>query len=154
MRERRTEKQHDRKTDRYMDWEQDTDCEDRMTERKTDWERDAVWMRGSGRQNDCIRKEIDWETDLGRDKRQRVLSHWIKTAMWHNMNMNNQKSIFSRVLRDSTPRYVGPSVGQSVGRLVGPLFTFSAFLSYFILPLRPKCSSDLLQHCSCPPARD
>ena len=31
--------------------------------------------------------------------------------------------IFSRVLRDSTPRYVGPLVG----RLVGPLFTFSAF---------------------------
>ena len=29
-------------------------------------------------------------------------------------------TILSRVLRDSTPRYVGQSVGRSVGRLVGP----------------------------------
>ena len=39
---------------------------------------------------------------------------------------NGTTYIFSRVLRDSTPRYVGPSVGPSVGwlvgRSVGPLF--------------------------------
>ena len=28
--------------------------------------------------------------------------------------------IFSRVLRDSTPRFVGPSVGPSVHRSIGP----------------------------------
>ena len=40
--------------------------------------------------------------------------------------------LFSRVLRDSTPRYIGPVVGWLVGQLVGwlvdwlvwPLFTF------------------------------
>ena len=32
---------------------------------------------------------------------------------------------FSRVLRDSTPRYVGPSVGWSVGR--SPFYFFGAF---------------------------
>ena len=40
-------------------------------------------------------------------------------------------ALFSRVLRDSTPRYVGQLVGRFVGRLVGrsvgPLFTFLAF---------------------------
>ena len=28
--------------------------------------------------------------------------------------------VFSRVLRDSTPRFVGPSVGPSVRRSIGP----------------------------------
>ena len=46
-------------------------------------------------------------------------------------------TIFSHMLHDSTPRYVGPSVG-------GPLFIFSAFLS----------PGAILQHCSYPPARD
>ena len=46
------------------------------------------------------------------------------------------------------------SVGRSVGRSVGPLIIFSAFLSLLSLPLLPKCSGDLLQPCSCPPARD
>ena len=36
---------------------------------------------------------------------------------------------FRRVLRDSTPRYVGLSVGQSVGRSVCPTLLFFAFLS-------------------------
>ena len=31
-------------------------------------------------------------------------------------NEGKETSLFSRVLRDSTPRYVGPSVGPSVGR--------------------------------------
>ena len=62
--------------------------------------------------------------------------------------------VVSRVLRDSTSRYVGRSVGRSVGRLVGPLFTFSAFLSFLSIRLLPRCPSDFLQHCSCPPARD
>ena len=39
--------------------------------------------------------------------------------------------IFSRVLRDYTPLCQLVSVGQSVGWLVGPLFTFPAFLSFF-----------------------
>ena len=58
--------------------------------------------------------------------------------------------VFCRVLRDSTPRYVGPSFGWSVG----PLFTFSAFLSSLSIRLLPRCPSDLLQHYSCPPTRD
>ena len=62
------------------------------------------------------------------------------------------------MLRDSTPRYVGRSVGRLVGRSVSwsftPLFTRSAFLSFLSLLLLPKCSSDLLLHCSCRPAHD
>ena len=46
------------------------------------------------------------------------------------------------------------SVRCSVGRSLGPLYTFSAFLSLLSLLLLPKCSSDLLRHCSCPPARN
>ena len=34
------------------------------------------------------------------------------------------------------------------------LFTFSAFLNFLSIQLLPRCPSDLLQHCSCPPARD
>ena len=54
------------------------------------------------------------------------------------------------MLCDSTPSYVGPLVGWSVG----PLFTFLAFLSFLSIWLLPIFSSDLLQHCSCPPAHD
>ena len=62
------------------------------------------------------------------------------------------------MLRDSTPRFVGPSVGPSVGPLVRPSvgpshFTFSAFFSFLALPLLPKCSGDL-KYGPCPPARD
>ena len=62
--------------------------------------------------------------------------------------------LFSRVLCDSTPRFFGLSVGWSVGRSVGPLFTFSAFLNFLSIRLLPGCPSDFLQHCSCPHARD
>ena len=44
-------------------------------------------------------------------------------------------------------RSVGLSIGWSP-------FTFSAFLSFLSIQLLPGCPSDLLQHCSCPPARD
>ena len=40
------------------------------------------------------------------------------------IGLNQLAAIFSRVLRDSTPRFVGPSVGWSA------LFTFLAFLSF------------------------
>ena len=53
-------------------------------------------------------------------------------------------SFFSRVLRYSTPRYVGPSVGWLVGRSVGPLLTFSAFLSLLSIRLLPRPSPALL----------
>ena len=63
--------------------------------------------------------------------------------------------LFSCVLRDSTPRYVGLLVGRlvswSVSWCVGSLFYFLAFLSIRLLP---RCPIDILQHCSCPPARD
>ena len=38
-------------------------------------------------------------------------------------------TVFSRVLRDSTPRYVSPLVGRSIGWLVGrpPLYFFGVF---------------------------
>ena len=41
-----------------------------------------------------------------------------------------------------------------VGWFVFPLYTFLVFLSFFSLLLLPKCSSDLLQHWSCPTASD
>ena len=44
-------------------------------------------------------------------------------------NITRSPFLLSRVLRDSTPRYVGPSVGWSIGRLVGqsPLYFFWLF---------------------------
>ena len=47
------------------------------------------------------------------------------------------------MLRDSTPRYVGPSVGQFVG--LSPFYFFGVF---WVLSIRllPRCPSDLLQH--------
>ena len=51
----------------------------------------------------------------------------------------NMKIIFSRVLRDSTTRFVGPSVGPSVRPSVGPShFTFFGFLRSLALLLLPK----------------
>ena len=61
-------------------------------------------------------------------------------------------SFQSRATRFHTP--LCWSVGWSVGRSVGPLFTFSVFLSFLSIQLLPRRQSDLLQHCSCPPARD
>ena len=59
-------------------------------------------------------------------------------------------NFFSRVLRDSTPRFVGRSVRRSVRR---SHFTFFGFLrSLASLPL-PKWWSDL-KYGPCPPARD
>ena len=49
---------------------------------------------------------------------------------------------------------VGPLVGRSVGKSVGPLFTFSAFLSFLSIRLLPRSPRDLVQLCSCPSARD
>ena len=60
----------------------------------------------------------------------------------------------SRVLRDSKPRYASPSVRRSVGQSVGSLYTVLAFLGFFSIWLLPRCPSNPLQHCSCPPARD
>ena len=57
---------------------------------------------------------------------------------------------FSRVLRDFTPRFVGPSVGPSVRP---SHFTFSALMGVLALLLLPKCSTDL-NYGPCPPARD
>ena len=47
----------------------------------------------------------------------------------------DEDCLFSRVLRDSTPRFVGPSVGLSVGPSVRPSvgpshFTFLGFLGF------------------------
>ena len=58
--------------------------------------------------------------------------------------------VFSRVLRDSTPRFVRPSVGWSVGRFVGPHFTFFIRFTFLTSPLLPKWSSDL-KYGPCPP---
>ena len=42
------------------------------------------------------------------------------------------RRLFSRVLRDSTPRYVGRSVDRSVGRSVGRSpFTFRRFWAFW-----------------------
>ena len=63
--------------------------------------------------------------------------------------------VFSRVQRDSTPRFVRPSVGRLVGLSVGRSVTFYFFYVYYFLTLLllPKCSSDL-KYSPCPPARD
>ena len=60
--------------------------------------------------------------------------------------------VFSRVLRDSTPRFVRRSVGRLVGRSVGPHFTFFICFTFLTSPLLPKWSSDL-KYGPCPPAR-
>ena len=41
------------------------------------------------------------------------------------------KDVFSRVLHDSTPRFVGPSVGPSVCQSVGPSVRPLVLLSHF-----------------------
>ena len=65
---------------------------------------------------------------------------------------------FSRVLRDSTPRFVGPSVRRSVRpsvrRSVHPShFTFLALMGFLALLLLPKCFTDR-NYGPCRPARD
>ena len=59
--------------------------------------------------------------------------------------------IFSRVLRDSTPRFVGRSVGLSVGWSVTFYFFYEFY--FWTSPLLPKWSGDL-KYGPCPPARD
>ena len=56
----------------------------------------------------------------------------------------------SLVLRDSTPRFVGPSVRRSIRR---SNFTFLVFLWFLAPLLLPKWSGDL-RYGPCPPARD
>ena len=46
------------------------------------------------------------------------------------------------------------SICLSVGQSVGPFFTFLGFFYLLSSLLLPKCPSDLLYHCPCPPARD
>ena len=60
-------------------------------------------------------------------------------------------AVFSRVLRDSTPRFVRQSVGWSVGRSV----TFYFFYDFYFLTslLLPKWSDDL-KYGPCPLVRD
>ena len=63
------------------------------------------------------------------------------------------------MLCNSTSCFAGQSVGWLVGQLVGwspffPFLVFWSFLSFLNLLLLPKCSSDLLQYCSCPPICD
>ena len=55
----------------------------------------------------------------------------IKVAISLNVRLRNQKSFFSRVLHDSTPRFVGPSVRPS-------RFTFFRFLRSLASLLQPK----------------
>ena len=43
--------------------------------------------------------------------------------------------LFSRVLRDSTPRFVGPSVRRSVGPSVGPSVTLYFFWVFAVFGL-------------------
>merc|ERR1711911_516771 len=64
-------------------------------------------------------------------------------------NKKKQKkmdAVFSRVLRDTTPRFVRRSVGRSVGwlvgRSVGPHFTLFMFLRSLASLHLPKCFSN------------
>ena len=56
--------------------------------------------------------------------------------------------LFSRVLRDSTPRYVGPLVGRSVGRLV-PFLLFRRFWAFWA---HGSCPDDPVTFSSTAPA--
>ena len=56
------------------------------------------------------------------------------------------------MLRDFTPRFVGPSIGPSVHLSVCHT-TFSALMGFLALLLLPKCSADP-NYGPCPPARD
>ena len=58
--------------------------------------------------------------------------------------------IFSCVLCDSTPRFVGLSVYPSVGT---SHFTFLALMEFLAMLRLTKCSTDL-KYSPCPPARD
>ena len=54
---------------------------------------------------------------------QQNVSNTFKSSLhvlsWSTMGTQRGRVIFSRVLRDSSPRYVGRLVGQSVGPLFG-----------------------------------
>ena len=64
--------------------------------------------------------------------------------------LKKRNHLFSRVLRDTTPRFVRPSVrrpvgrlvGWSVGRSVGPNLTFFMFLRSLASLHLPKCLSN------------
>ena len=95
--------------------------------------------------------------DIGRHTSQLApkLSSKLRKTFYHfyspkifQENRSDKFSLFSRVLRDSTPRFVRPSVGRSVG----PHFTFFIRFTFLTSPLLPKWSSDL-KYGPCPPAR-
>ena len=66
---------------------------------------------------------------------------WLRDANFlKNYIMKQYVRVFSRVLRDTTPRFVCPSVGRSVGWLVGRSVPILLFL----------CFCSLWPHCSCP----
>ena len=61
-------------------------------------------------------------------------------------------TIFSRVLRDSTPRYVGLLVGWLVGRLVGRLVPFLLFRRFWAFWAYGSCPDALVTFSSTAPA--
>lgn len=69
---------------------------------------------------------------------QPLMSDWFQ--MVYDLN------IFSRVLRDFTPRFFGPSVGRS------PFYFFYVFAVFGFTALAQMLL--LLKSCPCPPARD
>ena len=84
----------------------------------------------------------------------RLLSYYIKSE--------RGSLVCSRMARDSTPRFVGPSIRPSVHSSVRlPVhpyvrpshFTFLALMGVLALLLLLKCSIDL-NYGPCPPARD
>ena len=83
-----------------------------------------------------------------------VFSFSRTSSLWNQIWKRTIFFVFSRVLRDSTPRFVGPSVGPSVRPSVPPShFTFFGFLWSLASLLLPKWSSDL-KYGPCPLARE
>ena len=60
--------------------------------------------------------------------------------------------MFSRVLRNSSPRYVGRLVGWSVGRLVGRLDPFLLFWRFWAFWAYGSCPDALVTFSSTAPA--
>ena len=100
---------------------------------RNQWENDAnrsslivIWLR----------ERRDWPQSL-------KLVYWILIYLaTKSKGLLGDSHIFSHVLRDSMTHFVCRSVRQSVGRSVGPHFTFFLFLRSLASPLLPKCSSN------------
>jgi len=104
-------------------------------------------------------RDLHWEFELIKDALLIMGVGFLgNTISCFSPKISISKKILSRMLRDSTPHFVGPLVRPSVRLSVHPSirpshFTFFGFLRFLALLLLPKKSGDL-NYGPCPPARD